>query len=103
MWGAPRARRARRDPEGRARLAPSIYTAGEIIDGDPPIWPGSIAVRDAAEATAEVERQHARRLRLHQGLRGLTPEAYDAIIAAAGKYRMPVIGHVPPPSGSTPP
>ena len=96
MWGAPAVLGARDAiKKGEARLAPSIYTAGDIVDGDPPIWPGSIAVRNAAEATAEVERQHRAGYDYIKVYAKLTPEAYDAIVATAGKYHMPVIGHVP--------
>jgi imidazolonepropionase-like amidohydrolase len=96
MWGAPAvlgAREAIRN--GEPRLAPSIYTSGDIVDGDPTIWPSSIPLRNAAEATAEVERQHRAGYDYIKVYSRLTPEAYDAVVAAAGRLGMPVIGHVP--------
>src|SRR6185503_18877052 len=55
MFGSPQ------HLEWRAALAsgklqgPTLFTAGPIVDGDPPVWPGS-AVVTSAEAAREVVR-----------------------------------------------
>jgi hypothetical protein len=60
MWGNPEhlawRERAANDPSW---IAPSIYTAGPILDGAPPTWPGSTVIETAEQAAAEVaaERQ----------------------------------------------
>lgn len=96
MWGDAASIGARDAVEhGDPRLAPSIYTAGEIIDGNPPIWPGSTAVTTAAEATAAVERQHRAGYDYVKVYNLLPADAYAAIVATAAKDKMPVIGHVP--------
>jgi imidazolonepropionase-like amidohydrolase len=96
LWGDPATIGARDAiKRGDRRLAPTIYTAGEIVDGDPPIWPGSIGVKTAAEATAVVERQHAAGYDYVKVYSLLPADAYDAIVQTAGKLGMPVIGHVP--------
>lgn len=93
MWGDPAAigiRDAIR--AGEPRLAPSIWTAGSIIDGDPPIWPGSTGVSTAKQATDEVAAQQRTGYDFIKVYSKLSPEAYAAIVATA---KVPVIGHVP--------
>jgi imidazolonepropionase-like amidohydrolase len=96
MWGFPQVLAIRtamtRDP---SRLAPSILTAGSIIDGKPPVWPGSTGLETAAEATAEVERQHRAGYDFIKPYAKLSPELYGAIVKEAAARKLPVMGHVP--------
>ena len=41
------------------RLGPTIVTAGALIDGDPPEWPGSVVLTRAADVDALVVAQKA--------------------------------------------
>lgn len=93
MWGFPATLGAR--DNAASRLSPTIATAGSIIDGVPPIWPGSTGVSTAAEATAAVEAQKRAGYDFIKVYNKLSPEAYAAIVAAAAKANMRVIGHVP--------
>ncbi|MBL8622691.1 MAG: amidohydrolase family protein [Myxococcales bacterium] len=80
----------------RGELAgPTIVTAGPIIDGDPPTWPGSAVVTTAAEATAAVQAQHAAGYDWIKVYGGLSVEAYRAALAEAARLHLPVAGHVP--------
>lgn len=76
-------------------LGPRIVTAGPIIDGDPPVWPGSAVVM-TAEAGVQVARKQAAAgydfLKVYER-RPL--DAYDAIINTADELGIPVAGHVP--------
>jgi hypothetical protein len=79
-----------------ALLGPTIYTAGPLLDGTPPVWEGSGVVttpEQARQAVAEQESAGYDFLKVYDNLR---QAAYDAIISAAGDARMPVAGHVPP-------
>jgi amidohydrolase family protein len=93
MWGDPAAigiRDAIR--AGEQRFAPSIWTAGSIVDGVPPIWPGSTGVATIKAAAAEVDAQRRAGYDFIKVYSKLSPEAYTAIVANA---KVPVIGHVP--------
>ena len=74
--------------------SPSIYTAGPIIDGNPPIWPGAI-VENAAQARRTVSDQHAAGYDFVKVYARLSREAYDAVIQEGRAQHMPVAGHVP--------
>ena len=93
MWGFPQTLGARN--AAASRLSPTIATAGSIVDGEPPIWPGSTGVSSAAEATAAVEAQKRAGYDFIKVYNKLSPESYAAIVAAAAKANMRVIGHVP--------
>jgi imidazolonepropionase-like amidohydrolase len=89
----------RRRIEEGAFPGPRIFACGPILDGDPPYWPGSRVVRtadDARQVVREVARAGANCVKTYENL---TPEALEAIRAAAKLYDLPVIGHVP--KGST--
>jgi imidazolonepropionase-like amidohydrolase len=74
--------------------SPTIYTAGPIIDGNPPIWPGP-GVEDAAQARRVVAGQHAAGYDFLKVYARLSREAYDAILEEAKARKMSVSGHVP--------
>lgn len=75
--------------------APTIYTAGPIIDGASPIHPGSDIVESPEQADFVVSRQKEAGYDFLKIYWGLTPEAFDAIMSAAKAYDMTVVGHVP--------
>jgi imidazolonepropionase-like amidohydrolase len=77
------------------RDGPTILSAGPILDGDPPVWPGSDVVTTAEQAKAAVHRQHDAGYDWLKVYNGLPAEAYEAILAEAKVVGMPVGGHVP--------
>jgi len=76
-------------------LGPTIVTAGPIVDGDPPTWPGSIALSDPAGAAGVVEDHIAAGYDFVKVYNGLKPDVYRALAAEAAKRGIPVAGHVP--------
>jgi len=97
MWGGPpqlewRAKAKANDP---SYLGPAIYTAGPIVDGDPPVWPGSTVVHDAAEAIAAVDAQKQAGYDFVKVYDGLPLVAYDAIAAETKKRGLRFAGHLP--------
>lgn len=95
MWGAPRHLMWRREIEAGARLGPTIYTTGPIIDGAPPIWNGSVVVETAEDAERVVAAQKRAGYDFVKVYSMLSRDAYGALVAAAGRHGMKVVGHVP--------
>jgi len=77
------------------RLGPTIVTAGPIIDGDPPVWPGSAVLVQPADADKIVAEQKAQGYDFLKAYSRLSREAYEALAAAARRQGMVVAGHVP--------
>jgi imidazolonepropionase-like amidohydrolase len=73
---------------------PRMFTCGILLDGDPPIWPGSRIVRTADDAEAAVADDAAQGVDCVKVYANLTPEALAAIRQAAARRGLPVIGHV---------
>src|SRR5262249_30605906 len=75
---------------------PRAFTGGPILDGDPP-WRASMSkvVRTPAEAERAVEELAGQGADFVKVYERLTPEALQAIQAAAGRHGLPVVGHVP--------
>ena len=78
--------------EWRDRIArgewrgPTIYTAGPILDGDPPLRDDARrAVRDQASAGYDFLKVYT----------NLSAEAYAAVLETAEDHGLPVAGHVP--------
>lgn len=77
------------------RLGPTIVTAGPLIDGDPPIWPGSTVLVDPAAADKIVADQKAAGYDFLKPYSRLSKPAYEALAAAGKRHGMPLEGHVP--------
>lgn len=76
-------------------LGPSIYSAGPILDGDPPVRDDNAVVRNAEEAVAAVREQVEAGYDFIKVYTNLSPEAYRAVLKAAEEAGVPVVGHVP--------
>ncbi len=76
-------------------VGPLIHTAGPIIDGNPPIWPGSSVLTDPARAEEIVVEQAEAGYDFLKPYALLSPEAYDALAAAGKKHGLALMGHVP--------
>lgn len=76
-------------------IGPAIVTAGPVIDGDSPVWPGSTVLDDPADADKLVAEQKAAGYDFLEPYSGLSFDAYQALVAAAKHHDMPLEGHVP--------
>ncbi|MEX1253613.1 MAG: amidohydrolase family protein [Dehalococcoidia bacterium] len=94
MWGFPLHLQARGQIGRGEGFGPAIYTCGPIMDGSPPIWPGSTVIETAEEAERSVAEQREQGYDFLKVYSNLTLDAYDAIAAAARKHGMRVVGHV---------
>jgi imidazolonepropionase-like amidohydrolase len=85
----------------RIRLAqhhltePRFVASGQILDGSPPIWQGSIGLSSGEEARRVVDSLHAAGADFIKVYNLLPREVYAAIVAEAKRVGMPVAGHVP--------
>lgn len=95
MDGRPYIVEWKKQIERRELVGPRIYTAGPILDGDPPLRPDNTVVRNDAEARARVLDQKAAGYDFIKVYTNLSAEAYRAILATARENNMPVAGHVP--------
>src|SRR5262245_37317727 len=95
MFGSPVQVAWRDEVAAGTRLGPSIVTAGPIVDGSPPVWPGSLVVITPEDARNAVQAHVDGHYDFVKVYDRLTPEAYDAVVAAAKAANLPVFGHVP--------
>lgn len=85
----------KRRVESGELLGPRFLVNGPIIDGYPPVWPGSVVARNAEEGRALVDSLAAAGADFIKVYDNLTPEAYAGITEAARARGIPVDGHVP--------
>jgi imidazolonepropionase-like amidohydrolase len=95
MWGNAERLSWRAAIERGDILGPAIYTSGPIIDGNPPWVDGSVVVETTEEAEQEVAKEKAAGYDFLKVYDLLSKDAYLAIVSAAKKHEMPVVGHVP--------
>jgi imidazolonepropionase-like amidohydrolase len=95
MSGEPRHLTWRSQIAAGQWIGPTIVTSGPIIDGDPPVWPGSAVLVEPADADKLVAEQKAAGYDFLEPSSGLSFEAYQALVVAAKQHDMPLEGHVP--------
>ncbi len=86
---------ARRTELGRESPSPEIYLASAIVDGDPPIWPGSIVVKKATDARRTVDEIKAGGADFVKVYNHIPRDAYFAIADESKQQHIPFEGHVP--------
>lgn len=85
-----------RDRLGRGDLlGPELICTGNIIDGDPPVWPFSEPCDTPEEARAAVKKLHAAGVDQIKVYSRLSKEVYFAAVAEAKAVGLPAVGHVP--------
>ncbi|MDE0365686.1 MAG: amidohydrolase family protein [Gammaproteobacteria bacterium] len=95
MWGDPEALALRQAVEDGRVPGPRLVTAGQLLDGAPKIWAGSTEVSDTGAAAALVAQQAADGYDFVKVYSRLTPEVFDAMLAAAAEHGIEASGHVP--------
>ena len=80
-----------------ARQAPSpeIYLASAIVDGSPPVWPGSIVVKKPADARRAVDEIKAGGADFVKVYSRIPRDAYFALADEAKQQHIDFEGHVP--------
>lgn len=85
----------REKQRNRKIIGPDIYTCGYTLDGNPPVSPMNkriITKRDAEKEIIRAKQKGYDAIKLYDNL---TFDTYKAILEAAKKVNMPVVGHVP--------
>ncbi len=95
LFGNPQHLAWRAQIEKGERTGPSLITAGPILDGDPPVWPGSLVVTDAEKAAAAVQTHVDEGYDFIKVYNRLPLEAYEAVVAKARLANLPIDGHTP--------
>jgi imidazolonepropionase-like amidohydrolase len=106
MHGTPKSLQWRTQVALRKIVGPNIYTAGPIIEGEPPpelkmLIPvyGKKLVATAADGIKEVARQKAMGFDFIKVYNNIPRDAYNGLVAAAKAHGLRVSGHVPFPVG----
>jgi imidazolonepropionase-like amidohydrolase len=95
MWGTPAHHQWRQEIEQGTLRGPRMAIASSIVDGPNPIWPGSVAVKDAAEGRKAVIQEKQAGADFIKVYSRLPRDAYFAIADEAKKQGIPFAGHVP--------
>lgn len=95
MWGTPFHHQWRQEIEQGALRGPRMAIGSALVDGQPPIWPGSAVVKDAAEGRQFVIQSKQQGAEFIKVYSRLSRDAYFAIADEAKKQGIPFAGHVP--------
>ena len=95
MWGSPTIDELATTINSGRLAGPHIYSTGPITDGNPPAWQSSRIVETAAQAEDAVRSDKQKGYAGIKVYSRLSKDAYDAIVVAARRQRLPVVGHVP--------
>lgn len=76
-------------------IAPEVIYGSAIVDGDPPVWEGSIIIRkpnDARRTVDEIKADGADFVKIYNDI---SRDAYFALADEARKQNIPFVGHLP--------
>jgi len=76
-------------------VSPQILVGSATVDGNPPVWPGSIVVTNAKEARKVVDEIKAGGADFVKIYGGLSRNSYFALADEARKQNIPFVGHLP--------
>jgi imidazolonepropionase-like amidohydrolase len=86
----------REQVQAGARLGPRILIAGELLDGNPPVWPSQSLLVDTPErGIAAVRHLAAQGVDLVKIYNHVPDDVLRAVIVVARELGLPVVGHVP--------
>jgi imidazolonepropionase-like amidohydrolase len=88
-------KRAQGGIEAGQFAGPRVLRCGPFIDGPGGIWGDAIVVTEPVEADAVVDRIVAEGLDCVKAYDELSPEVLGALVQAAGRAEIPLVGHVP--------
>lgn len=94
LRGDPRALEWRKKIASGEMMGPTFYTAGPILDGDPPTNSTHVVVKNRDDAEKQVDEQARAGYDFIKPYSALSREAYDGIVAAARRDHVRLVGHV---------
>lgn len=77
-----------------AEPAPHYYSAGVLIDGSQPVWPGSLNVTTPEEVSDALDTLVTSGARWVKVYLGVTPDVLDMVVTGARARRLPVAAHL---------
>src|SRR6267378_1187778 len=78
-----------------AAVAPEVVFGSAIVDGDPPVWPGSIIIKNPGDARRTVDEIKADGADFVKIYNDIPRDAYFALADEAHKQNIPFVGHLP--------
>ncbi len=85
----------KRQIEAGQMVGPRLVLASNILDGPKPIWPGTVALKDEAEARKAVRAAKASGAEFVKVYSLLAPEVFRAIADECKAQGIPFAGHIP--------
>jgi imidazolonepropionase-like amidohydrolase len=95
MWGSETVDALAKEINAGSLTGPHIYSTGPITDGNPPAWESSRIVETPAQAEEAVRSDKQKGYVGIKVYSLLSKDGYNAIVAAARRQGLPVVGHVP--------
>ena len=95
MWGSETIDAFAKAVNSGSLIGPHIYTTGPVTDGNPPIWESTRIVETPAQAEGAVRSDKQKGYVGIKVYSALSKDAYEAIVVAARRQGLPVVGHVP--------
>lgn len=95
MWGHADVAAMKREIESGTLAGPTVHSASNGLDGNPPQWPFTRLVLDARDAEAAVQEMVAAGWSAVKVYQSLPAVVYDSIMVAARRHGLAVYGHVP--------
>ncbi len=82
--------------DSREKIGPRLFFSGQILDGNPPLWPDfSLLVDTKQQAESAVEFLAQQGVDFIKVYNSITEPVLKAIIETANAHNLPVIGHIP--------
>jgi hypothetical protein len=75
--------------------SPEIYLSSAIVDGDPPVWPGSVVIKNAEDARRTVKEIRASGADFIKVYNRIPRDAYFALADEAKQQQISFAGHTP--------
>jgi imidazolonepropionase-like amidohydrolase len=95
MWGSETIDALASQINSGGLIGPRIYSTGPITDGNAPVWESSRIVETPAQAEEAVRSDKQKGYVAIKVYSQLSKDGYNAIVAAARRQGLPVVGHVP--------
>ena len=95
MWGSETIDSLAKKINSGKLAGPHIYSTGPITDGNPPVWESSRTVETPEQAEDAVRSDKQKGYIAIKVYNRLSRAAYNAIVAAARRQGLPVVGHAP--------
>ncbi len=95
MDGRPIILEWKRQAAAGTLASPDIHTAGQVLDGNPPVRDDNVALATPEHARLVVEQQAAAGYDFIKVYANLAPHVFDAIRHAAAERNIPFAGHAP--------